>query len=226
MTSFASTPPPFKVRTVDKAQIHWSNRSLLERIASFEVLECGGGGNCFFLSIGELLRREGLEFSALAIREMVADYIRDTPTSGCAVLTQLAQQLALIGEESNPLVRTLTAYAEHIRRAGEHASAKFELPIVAALFNLRVRLVYQEQGKESSIVGAEMRDCWLAPPSGLHMEEPRAVHLLLLNKVSYNHCLRSIRFACNLRAHLALCFHLCCVLFLSIRFATGKHWCP
>jgi hypothetical protein len=211
---------------VDKAQVHWSNRSLLERIAAFEVLECGGGGNCFFLSMGELLRHhQGLNISAGQMRERVADYIRDTPANDSAVLTQLAEQLALIGEEGNPLVRTLSAYADHIRRPGEHASAKFELPIVAALFNLRVRLVYQQQGDENGIVGAEMRDCWVAPPSELHMEAPLELHVLLLNRVSCRNSSRSAGRRVQLRAHIILRCNLCYALSASFRHATGKLWC-
>ena len=223
-SSSSPLPPPrqFAVRTVNKAQVHWSNRCLLGRIAPFEVLECGGGGNCFFLSVSEVLSRHNRHFSAAMIRDSVADFIRDTSTADCPVLAQLEQQLALIGEESNPLVRSLPAYAEHIRRAGEHASAKFELPFVAALFNVRVRLVYQTQGKESSF-GVEMRDCWVDPPSGMHAEVPIQVHLLLLNGVSSTQttnaaaataCSRACAATACVDLHI-LCCNVCCCLHLA-----------
>jgi hypothetical protein len=198
LSNSALTPPSTpdvrqapKVRTIVKSHVHWHNRSLMQRLNGFVIVDCGGGGNCLFLSVSELLRRnrdrllgDVRVFTAGELREKVADFIRDGSQSN-GVLRSLALQLDLVGEESDPSVRTLDAYAKHIRRDGEHASATYELPILAELLNLRVRLVLQVQGAENGVLGEEMRDRWVEPTLGLHTHEPLEVHILLLNQVGH-----------------------------------------
>jgi len=123
--------------------------------------------------------------SAAQIRHAVADFIRDTPNSHPR-LAELARELSVIGEESSPHVRTLAAYAEHIRADGTYASARYEVPIVAELYNLRILVTYQRQAMPSteSAMGEDMRDHDVEPPAGSWPEAPKQVHLLLLTPVS------------------------------------------
>lgn len=212
--------PPAKARVVSKEHIHWSNRSLLQRTAGFDIVDCGGNGDCFFLSVCELLRRiQRVDMSAGQLRGLVADFIRDCPADAAGVLAPLQLQLNLTGEP-DPSVRTLAAYAAHIRREGEHASALFEVPIVAELFNLRVRVVFQVQGVEGSTLGAEMRDRWVEP-SRQHKEAPLDVHLLLLNKVS--HAQRWVACAAAVYVHCTHCSARdSCAVHVEPRRVTGR----
>lgn len=213
-----------RVRTVSRG-IHWGNRELMERLVAFEILECGGNGNCFFLCVSELLRRKERFISAAQIRSMVADYIRDTSTEQHEMLAALSLQLELVSEEGSPDVRTLSTYAEHIRRDGTQASAKFELAFTAAVLNLRVRLVYQNQGDARGVLGADMRDCWIEPPSGSHSDVPLELHLLLLTQVRRAHALAALTGRTPPAA--SRCLRSCvAVLSHAFRSATGKRWFP
>lgn len=180
----STTPPPLRVRTVENA-VYWSNPSLMQRLLGFGIVDCGGEGDCFFLCLQQLLYSHGRPPTTVTkLRTLVADYIRDASVEGSPVLTHLASELELIGfEDSRQRIRTLPAYAEHIRRKGVYASAVFEIPIVAQLLNLRVHLVLEEQGAAGAAIGAQMRDRCVMPPPGLHKDEPLEIHLLLLTKV-------------------------------------------
>jgi hypothetical protein len=119
------------------------------------------------------------------LRNAVADFYDDPERADHPVVRRLATELAAAGAADDESIRTVAAYATHMRKAGVYGSVLYELPILAELHNLRISVVMVKQANTGTQLGADLRDHVIEPPPRACGQLPLCVSLLYLNNVSY-----------------------------------------